>query len=701
MSQEPTPSTINSAVLQWNEEGQPKSSQFDDFYFSTDSGLDESRYVFLKHNDLAQRWQKLPSDAPFCIIETGFGSGLNFLASWQLWQERAPKNAHLHFISCEKYPLTKDELARTLALWPQLQYYSEQLLQAYPPLLSTGFHRIDFDGVSLTLIIGDAREGLEQLKHTSHPLFSDRNRIADAWFLDGFSPSKNPEMWSSELFAEVAALSKNSATLATFTAASRINKALQAVGFTVQKSRGFGIKREMLQAHFTAPAQASSQDFKTEAFNSPHPAPWHLSTAAKTQHKTAVIIGGGLAGCHSARALAERGFKVTIIERHAQLAQEGSGNPQGMLYAKLSPRDESLPSFNLATLMYAQRHYRPFWHQPPEKNAGQGCGVMQLAHTDKEQKIQQKLRDKFDTQYPASDLIEFIDAARASDIAGVEIEHSGIHFKHAGWLSPQAVCRDLCHHANISVINHTEIKRLALENNEGHSQWLAYSADDTLVMQADVAIIATASDAMGLAQTAHLPLKPIRGQISYLPATPASRQLQTVVCAEGYLSPAIAETDEEPFFNGLGASFNLRDSNTELTDVDHQNNLDKLNNHTPSLAKLFDALRPKDLGGRVAFRCTTPDYLPLVGPVPIKDEFLDTFSLLRKNAKSSIPKQGPHYPNLYTSVGYGSRGLAYTPLTAQYLAALICAEPSPMPAEYLQSLHPGRFMIRDLIKNKI
>jgi tRNA 5-methylaminomethyl-2-thiouridine biosynthesis bifunctional protein len=368
-----------------------------------------------------------------------------------------------------------------------------------------------------------------------------------------------------------------------------------------------------------------------------------------------------------------------------------------MLYAKLSPRDESLPSFNLATLMYAQRHYRPFWHKSPERNSGQACGVMQLAHTDKERQLQQKLRDKFSAQHPDNDLIEFVDAAKASEIAGANIDHSGIHFKHAGWLSPQAVCRDLSRHPNITVISNSEINRLASETSE----WQAYTEDGTLVAHADIAIIAAASDAMALAQTAHLPLKPIRGQISYLPATKASRALKTVVCAEGYLSPAIADTDDAAFFNGLGASFNLRDNNTELTEIDHQNNLDKLSNHTPALSELFDTLNAKDLGGRVAFRCTTPDYLPLVGPVPIKDDFLETFALLRKNAKSSIPSRGPHYPNLYTSVGYGSRGLAYTPLTAQYLAAQICGEPSPMPNEYLQALHPGRFMIRNLIKNKM
>ena len=196
------------------------------------------------------------------------------------------------------------------------------------------------------------------------------------------------------------------------------------------------------------------------AYNSPHPAPWHLPSSPSDQttssDKTAVIIGGGLAGCHSARALAERGYQVTIIERHGQLAEEGSGNPQGMLYAKLSPRDETLPAFNLISMMFAQNHYAPFWQANSEVNAGQDCGVIQLAHTEKEKKLQQKLRE----QFADSELIEFVDAKRASDIAGVEVEHSGVFFPRAGWLSPAAVCRDLCRHDNITLRTATEAEKL-------------------------------------------------------------------------------------------------------------------------------------------------------------------------------------------------------------------------------------------------
>lgn len=575
----------------------------------------------------------------------------NFFKSWHLWQQSAPKGCQLQFVLLLNKPLNRDQLTGKLDTTFDSNLI-EQLIGQYPLHMANGFHRLILGTITLTLIVDTTLAGLKQLKRSHHPLYSAHNSLADHWLLD-------ERELNTELSALISELSQPGAA-----------------PLSLQN-----------------PAKIPLIDFTEGAYNSPYPAPWHLSTQADCSDKTALIIGGGLAGCHSARALAERGFQVTVIERHSQLAQESSGNPQGMLYAKLSPRDETLPTFNLASMMYAQRHYAPFWRAKTEVNAGQGCGVLQLAHTDKEKILQQKLRD----QFAGSELIEFVDAKRASDIAGVDVDLGGLFFPHAGWLSPAAVCRDLCRHDKITLITTAEVDKLEHEQQ----QWRAYNKLGELIMQAQIAIITTASSAKNLPQTEYLPLKPIRGQISYLPVTNKSLKLRTVVCAEGYLSPAVTATKAFAAHNGLGASFNLRDSNTELTEKDHQHNLDNLTHHTPQLAQIFGDLNTKQLDGRVAFRCTTPDYLPLVGPVPIKNEFIDTYALLRKNAKSSIPKTGPHYPNLYCSVGYGSRGLAYAPLAAEFLAAQICHEPSPLPANYQQSLHPGRFMIRDLIRNKI
>lgn len=229
---------ITSNTIEWRY-GQPYASAFQDVYFSTDNGLEETKFVFLTQNDLNTRFKAL-KNANFTIAETGFGTGLNFLSTWQLWSEHAPSDSCLHFISVEKYPLSVDDISLALAYWPTLAEFCQQLLAQYQQL-SPGIHQLSFvDGkVTLSLLIGDVAEMLPQI-----------NTQVDAWFLDGFSPAKNPDMWSATLFQNMARLSHSLTTFATFTSAGDVRRGLQAVGFQVNKLAGFGKKREMLRGHF-------------------------------------------------------------------------------------------------------------------------------------------------------------------------------------------------------------------------------------------------------------------------------------------------------------------------------------------------------------------------------------------------------------------------------------------------------------------
>src|SRR5699024_9413654 len=268
------------AQLNWDPQGQPLSSQFDDVYFSKASGLDESRYVFIEHNQLAERFAALDEGHTFGIGETGFGTGLNFLAAWQHFLEHAPADTRLHYISVEKYPLQTADLAKALALWPELAELREQLLQQYLAI-HPGFQhfRLDNGRVSLTLLIGEVLAMLKQL---------DGN--VDAWFLDGFAPAKNPEMWNDAVFAELARLSTPGSSLATFTSAGFVRRGLAAVGFTMQRPAGFGHKRQMLAGQFQ-PAETTSDP-------KPATAPWFarppkMPLAPEQRH--AIIIGAGLA----------------------------------------------------------------------------------------------------------------------------------------------------------------------------------------------------------------------------------------------------------------------------------------------------------------------------------------------------------------------------------------------------------------------
>jgi len=224
--------------LEWRN-GQPYSQTFNDIYFSTDDGLDETKHVFISQNQLETRFKSLNAEA-FTIIETGFGTGLNFLATSALWLTHAPQHAQLHFFSIEKYPLRLADLSRAHALWPQFSVISSELFNQYETLKSdTNHFSIAGGRIQLALQVDDIALALPQL-----------TKKADAWFLDGFAPAKNAEMWTADVFAQIALLSQTNTTFATFTSAGHVRRGLQAVGFKVKKQAGFGKKREMLCGTF-------------------------------------------------------------------------------------------------------------------------------------------------------------------------------------------------------------------------------------------------------------------------------------------------------------------------------------------------------------------------------------------------------------------------------------------------------------------
>lgn len=687
-------SHVTPAAVRWSSNGLPISEEFDDFYFSKKDGLTESRYIYLEHNHLPERWQALTQQDQFVIAETGFGTGLNFLVSWQLWREKACKGAKLHYISIEKHPLSREDLRRCLALWPELSDLSQQLLDQYPLYLSQGFHRLNFDlgQLQLTLIIDDVNAALEQLLSSTHPAHQQPQRAIDAWFLDGFAPAKNPQMWQPELFQILHKLSHGKTTFATFSAARIVRDGLINNGFSVSKHPGFGSKREMLNGTIKQPYQLpSTEKYPTSRFNSDHPLAWPLadSTQAKPSAKCGkarvVVIGGGLAGCHIANSLARRDYSVTLIERHSALAQEGSGNPQGVVYAKLSHKPETLGDFNLTALQYALRHYQFAWQQD-NTLMGQQCGVLQVAQTIKEQQLQQQVHESMGS----NQLLQSVDPKTASAIAGCHINNPALFFPQAGWLNPAMICAELTQHSNIDLMyNQQPLLLNRLENS-----WQLLDSESSVIIEADTVIVATANDLKNISQCQHIPCKPVRGQISQLRQdTHQIPDINTVLCAEGYISPSM---DKQFCF---GASFDIHNQTLDITAADHQQNLDRLRTQFPGL--INDKINPSDCTGRTALRCTTPDYLPLLGPVPIYDEFLERFKLLRKNAKSNIAHTGSYYPNLYISAGYGSRGLAYTPLCAEILAAQINNEPIPVSRTMHTALNPARFIIRNLCRNKI
>ncbi len=688
-----SPWQLPAADLQWSEHDEPFSSAFGDIYFSRGDGLAETEYVFLAQNRLAERWQALDPQrgGVFTIAETGFGTGLNFLCAWRLWKKTAPPSWRLHYVSVEKFPLDRTTLERALQQWRHIEQFpelSEILLSQYPPRIRDFHLRHLTEAVTLQLLFGDATEQLHALHDSAAPALINNFHI-DAWFLDGFAPAKNPEMWQPELFEQIGRLSKPGTTFATFTVAGIVKRGMQTAGFAIEKFPGFGSKRQMLRGEFRS---GSGADIDTQRRMSAAIDYWSYSPSLQLSQRARIaIIGGGLAGTSTANALARRGCEVILLERDGSLANAASGNPQGVLYTKLSARNGTLNRFTLTSYLFALDFYARILKD--SRSCGNLCGVLQLPDDSTQWQL---LREAFSEK---SEWLEFVDAARASELTHCAIQRDALWFPRAGWVTPKSICEYLTRHDAIDVRTHCEIFSFHRHENIWHIE------TGTENIAVDAIVIANAHGAAQFDQTASLPLKAIRGQITELPSHYLRAQPAAVICHEGYLTPNV---------NGvhIGATFDLHDSDTtdlSLRAESHRYNLKTLHAALPDLLHAIpldlldetaDEMRAADLGGRVGYRCTTPDYLPIVGPVADREDMRRRYAALAKNANARIDEPGAYLPGLYVNVGHGSRGLTSTPLCAELLAGLITGEPRPLPRDLRQALSPARFILRDLIRGR-
>ncbi|TNF36063.1 MAG: bifunctional tRNA (5-methylaminomethyl-2-thiouridine)(34)-methyltransferase MnmD/FAD-dependent 5-carboxymethylaminomethyl-2-thiouridine(34) oxidoreductase MnmC, partial [Gammaproteobacteria bacterium] len=640
----------------WRLGHQPVSQQYDDVYFSLVDALAETEYVFLQHNQLSERWQH---SHRFVIAETGFGCGLNFLTTVHHWLTSAPANARLFYISVEKYPLSQADLQQTLSAWPQLTAYSEELIRFYPPAMA-GFHPVElFDKrVSLLLLLGDVEIMLQQV-----------HAEVDAWYLDGFAPAKNPDMWTDKVFAEIARLSKPGASFSSFTAAGLVKRGLAAQGFEVFKDRGFGSKREMLYGYLR------DKPVFADHF------PWYAMPAVSYTAKCAAVIGGGIAGLTTASALVKRGWEVDVFERHASLAREGSGNPAGVLLPRLSLDDSAEGEFYAMAYQYAltclerfrQQHEMLDWH---------ASGVIQLAITER---IRHQLQQgRFDTRF-----VQTVTAQQASDICGITLQHDALYYPAAGWLRPSQLCRQLAESSpHIHVYCDIEVKQLDYLDQ----QWRIGSESNAILGHYDCVILANAISAKQFIQTDWLPLRPVRGQISYITSSDQLQRLRCPVCYEGYILP---ELDQQHI---AGASFGPDDDSDDVRVAEHQQNLASLQHAIPELGGINSSAI---MAGRAAVRAVAADRMPLLGPVAERGFFDHHYADLAKGRSASRYAVANYLPGLYVNTGHGARGLTSSFLAAELLAALMNNEPLPVSNRVLHALLPARFLIRAYKKGRV
>ena len=680
------------AQVHFNESGTPVADHFDDVYFSNDSGIDETQHVFVAGNDLAERWQQWRNPT-FVIAETGFGTGLNFLVAMRAFNEfRAANPDHplkrLYFITTEKFPLPQQDMQRALEAFPALKDEAQALASLYPMGLE-GCHRLHFDNHSTTLDlwIGDVHELLPQWH-------SPVNGLIDAWFLDGFAPSKNPDMWTDALFSQMARLSKTGTTFGTFTAAGIVKRGLAGVGFTIKKRNGFGRKRDMLTGVF-------DQDHENVQHKLRLPAGPYYRYVNGSLDKTSkvAVVGSGLAAATACLALVKRGISTTLYFDGDTLASGASGNPQGGFYPQLHSEASIASRIQAHSFLYARQAYDHTIEHAKACGladvAHDFCGVIQLSFNDKVAERQNKLAAA--DVWPEA-LIKPVNSKEVSDIANLALPYSGLYIGLGGWLSPPQLVTAMIEEALQSgkltlKPNHTYVSHEAVETTKQRVQirFNLDSAENEEVITADHLILALGAGAVNASDFDSLSLRPVRGQVEAIPTQMPIEQLNTVLCHKGYMTPVFEGR------HALGSTYVKNDLSTDVRSDETEMNLAT---HEQALANtdIVQALQ-HDGKARAATRLGSPDHQPVVGALHNFDSLKEHYTML------GVGKPLTSAPVLPSSVVstltcLGSRGLTTAPLMAEVLVSSLCKEPLPLSNDLLNAVNTSRFMTREAIRSQ-
>ncbi|EOR05133.1 FAD-dependent 5-carboxymethylaminomethyl-2-thiouridine(34) oxidoreductase MnmC [Acinetobacter genomosp. 15BJ] len=544
----------------------PISKQFGDVYFSKDNGLLETRHVFLNGNDLTERLSQLNDYQYFCVGETGFGTGLNILTLWQLWQQVRPDNhSHLHAISVEKFPLNKADLIRALNVWPELKPLAEQLIQQYP-LPIAGCHRLSFpeERFSIDLWLGDAQDIFPSIPKT---------QAVNAWFLDGFAPSCNPDMWQENVLNHIVRLSEFGTTFASFSVAGVLKRGLKQHGVQISRPRGFGHKREMLKAIWLDTSSETSDQADSEQNHATSQA------ALKIIPRQIAIIGAGIAGLSAAWAFAQRGHQVTVYEQNEPLSG-ASGNPLALLNPKLCPIEQAHEHLMTLSWQHALNFY-------PRFKAFRPIQVQQMALKNADELL------NLAEQYPSGVL-----STQDQQDATPETDYPSLTLHQAGAVSPQLLRDEILLHPNIK-IEKAKISRLNNADNQTEL-W----QDQQLIATADDVIVCCAKQSAKLFENYPV-LKPIRGQVSWVENREQPLALDQAYSYGGYCM----QLDAAQLI--LGASFYPNRDDIEVLAEDHVHNYELIHSVFPEYAQQLPSTETWQ--GRASVRAQSLDYFPLVG----------------------------------------------------------------------------------------
>lgn len=582
------------------------------------------------HHSLHWRGRK-----SFVLLDSDFGSGEHFFATWQAWRDDPQRPRQLHYLALLPQLTALHDLQQASEKLLEWQALYAELCAAWPPAVP-GFHRIllQREQLALTLMIGDSVACLHQIAAK-----------VDAFRLRG----RSWQTWPVPALGIIGKLAAEHASLDISGLEEAARKRLQQAGFVFEKDADGRSETNTLRARFAPRFTARS------------------AAAATHSDRHAIVIGAGLAGSAACQRLVQRGWRVDLIESHRAPAQQASGNTAGIFMPLLSRDDNPGSRLSRSAYLFALQAWRRLGGIGTAF-IGAACGVLQIARDAEHAEAQRQIANFW--RYPAS-YAQWLDQTAASRLAGCPVSGGGWYFPAAGWVQPRSLCQAMLNDCGSRLRTHFERHATLLEREQ--DSWTIRDQHGAKIASAPVVILANACDALHFPQAEDLPLSAVRGQITTIKATQVPA-IAPVLCGEAYLTPA---------YEGLcsvGASYD-EDAQPTLRQDSQDNNLTRLANILPGWQT-----GPLPLAGRVGFRCVASDRLPLVGALADK-----TGACAVREAKL---KDLPRFPGLYSLLGYASRGLIWAPLAAELLASLLDGEPLPIEADLAAALDPARFLLK-------
>jgi len=609
-----------------------RSLLFDDVFHSIDGKLEEAHFVFIKGNNLLERWEISPKD--FTIAELGFGFGISFLVSALEWIKIKNKDCTLNYVGIDGFPISHSDLKKlydSTEIISKLNNNEKKFLECFLekyPLLIKGTHRIDLSdfGIQLTLIFDEIDTALKS-----------NNFFADAWFLDGFSPSKNKEMWSKEIFKEINKKSLTNTTFSTYSVSRQVKDNVEDTNFSYKKIEGFGSKNKMLCGKF----------IENKFHNYP-------------KFKSVAIIGGGLAGLAQAYALRDKDIKITLFEEKNSLGEGASGNKSAVIMPLISSIMDPLSIFYVSGYLHTIR-VLDFINKNFPLNSYNSSGSLRLTSVKKWATVAARFEE-----LGLDKIGEVLTAIEINKRFNLIQNNDGIYFTNGGSAEPKEIIESIKNNytPNTKYVFGTKILNIINEQNK-----YILSKSDNSTETFDSVIIANAYSCADLNISSWIPIEKIKGQLFAIKKT--SKKITFPICYNGYAIPLMNGEDIL-----IGATYE-HNNHEEIFNQDIC--LDLINRFEANTGeKKSDDL--KIIDGKVCFRTTSPDRLPVIGPL--------------------LDSNGNLQDGIFLNVGHGSRGMVSCFLAGEIIANLMTNSPLAISNSVLESISPARFRNRSLKRNQ-